>query len=238
MTATPLRSRYIKSDKATVENMQLSDQSATTPSGISEIPDLLSYPKILSLTEIEDEIKGQFVYVIRGYKEEGLSVVIKRGNSKNDEYIYLKIGDFDGRDIDLTDESHPLQPAALFFAEQASADFVEMMRILKIPQMLLYISINDMTIDEEGNYEAEWKLVDLRTSLNKFYGPGMIKDLFSQVFPTQEVIKTTNVTAEVLSTIYKNEGSYKGDLILKCSKFKTVTRGKEMLPLYASIYRK
>ena len=214
------------------------DQSAATPSGISEIPDLLPYPKILSLEEIEEDIKGQFVYVIRGYKQEGLSVVIKRGDSNGNEFVYLKIGDFDGRDIDLTDESHPLQPAALFFAEQASADFVEMMRILRIPQVLLYISISDLVIDDKGNYEADWELVDLRTSLNKFYGPGMIKDLFSKVFPTQEVMKVTNVTPEVLSAIYKNEGSYKGDLVLKCSKFKTITRGKEMIPLYASVHRK
>lgn len=218
--------------------MRQSDPLEATPSGISEIPDLLAYPKILSLKEIEEEIKGQFVYVIEAYKEEGLAVVIKRGDSKSDEFVYLKIGDFDGNDIDLTDESHPLQPAALFFAEQVSADFVEMMRMLKIPQVLLYISVDDISVSDEGNYEAEWKLVDLRTSLNKFYGPGMIRDLFSKVFPVQEVIKVTNVTAEVLSAIYKNEGSFKGDLILKCSKFKTVTRGKEMIPLYASVRRK
>ena len=218
--------------------MQQSDQLEATPSGISELPSILPYPNILSLEDIEEDIKGQFVYVIKGYVEEGLAVVIKRGDSKSDDFVYLKIGDFDGNDIDLTDESHPLQQAALFFAEQVSADFVEMMRILKISQVLIYVSVSDVAVDASGNYEAEWKLVDLRTSLNKFYGPGMIKDLFSKVFPTQEVIKVTSVTDEVLSAIYKNEGSFKGDLILKCSKFKTIERGNELLPLYASIRRK
>jgi hypothetical protein len=210
--------------------MPQSDQSEAIQSGIFNIPSILSYPKVLYLEDIEEEISGQFVYVIKGYKEEGLAIVIKR-DEKN---VYLKIGDFDGNDIDLVNGSHPFSQAALFFAEQESSNFVEMMRVLGIQQVLLYISIDNIEESDE-DYHIDWKLVDLRVSLNKFYGPGMIRDLFSKVFPTQEVLKITNVTGEALEAIYNNKGSYEGDLILKCSKFKTVERGKEILPLYAKV---
>lgn len=205
--------------------MQSKEQQGVISSGLSDLPSLIAYPRIPTLKEVEEEINGQFVYVIEGYVEEGLCVLIKR-NSKNDE-VFLKIGDFDGNPVTLIEE-HPLQEAALRFASEESSNFVEMMRMLGIDQMIFYISVSD----------SGMKLVDLRASLDKFYGPGMINDLFSKVFPIQKTIKTTNVTAEVLSAIYNNEGSFQGDIILKCSKFKTVVKGQELLPLYAKVIRK
>ncbi len=65
----------------------------------------------------------------------------------------------------------------------------------------------------------------------------MIRDLFSKIYPTQEVVKTIALNDDVLKAIENGSGSYKGNLILKCSKFKTVVRGNELLPLYAKIIR-
>tara|TARA_R100001244_G_scaffold25113_2_gene25401 strand:- start:65955 stop:66587 length:633 start_codon:yes stop_codon:yes gene_type:complete len=206
--------------------MPSKEQPEETSSGLSKLPSLIAYPRIPTLKEVEEEMAGQFVYVVKGYEEEGLCILIKR-DPHSDE-VFLKIGDFDGEPIILTDDKHPLQETALRFAAEESSNFVEMMRMLGIEQMIFYISVTD-----DG-----MKLVDLRASIDKFYGPGMIRDLFAKIFPVQEVIKTTNVTVEVLEAIYNNEGSFQGDIILKCSKFKTVVKGKELLPLYAKIKRK
>jgi len=211
--------------EAQVGNMPQSEHTGTTSSGTSDVPDILAYPKILKLHEIP-EIEGQFVYVIKEYKEEGLAIVIYRDEDEGS--VYLAIGDFDGNPINVTNESHPLQWAALDFATHDSSKIVAMMKTAKIKKMILYISVGD---------DGDLRLVDLRTSLNKFYGPGMIRDLFGKIYPTQEVIKTIALDEDTLRAIKRGEGSYKGNLIFKCSKFKTVVRGKEMLPLYAKIER-
>ena len=204
--------------------MQQSEPIKTTLSGMSDVPDLLAYPRVLNFADIP-EIKGQFVYVIKAYKEEGLTIVIHRDLKEGN--LFLKIGDFDGEDIDLNDLKNPLREAAWEFAQQESPKFAAMMKYAKIQKMIVYISVNG----------DSWELVDLRTSLNKFYGPGMIRDLFGQMFPTQDVVKTIALDEPTLEAILKGKGSYSGDLILKCSKFKTVARGKELLPMYAKIVR-
>lgn len=204
--------------------MPQSEHMETTSSGISKLPEILAYPKILKLHEVP-EINGQFVYVIRKYPENGLAIVIYRDLNKGE--VYLSIGDFDGNPINLTNEDHPLQWAAVDFATNDSSKFVAMMKTAKIIQMILYVSV-------DGD---QLRLVDLRSSLDKFYGPGMVRDLFGKIYPTQEEIKTTTLDENTLKAIKNGEGSYKGDLILKCSKFKTITRNKDMLPLYAKIER-
>lgn len=204
--------------------MPSSEPKATTSSGTFKTPSPLPYPKTLEYKDLP-EIKGQFVYVIKAYEENGLAIVISR-DIPNDE-IYLSIYDFDGNPIDLTDESNPYQAMALNFAHEDSSKFVAIMRSANIPKVILYISVD----------KGEPKLVDLRASLNKFYGPGMIRDLFGKIYPTQEVIKTIALDDDTLKAIEKGEGSYKGNLILKCSKFKTVVRDQELLPLYAKILR-
>lgn len=204
--------------------MQQSEHKETTSSGTFKVPESLAYPNVLDLNKVP-EIKGQFVYVIKGYPEDGLAITIAR-DIQNGE-VFLSINDFDGKPIDLTDENHPYQWAALDFAQQDSSKFVSIMRSANIQKVILYVAV-------DGN---ELKLVDLRASLNKFYGPGMIRDLFGKIYPTQEVVKTIALDDQVLDAIKRGEGSYEGDLILKCSKFKTIVRGKEMLPLYARVTR-
>jgi hypothetical protein len=204
--------------------MQRSEPSEETLLGISNIPDILAYPRILDFEDIP-EIKGQFVYVIKKFVEEGLAIVIYRDIKEGD--VYLSVGDFDGNPVDLTDTQHQLYTAAIEFVQHESSKFVAMMKVAQIQKVILYISVD----------KNSWELVDLRTSLNKFYGPGMIRDLFSKIFPTQDVIKTITLDEATLEAIKQGRGSYKGDLILKCSKFKTVARGKELLPLYARVNR-
>jgi hypothetical protein len=205
--------------------MPLSKSSKTPQSGLSEVITPLSYPRILDLKDIP-EIAGKFVYVIRGYPEDGLAVTIKRDPAKDD--VWVIVSDWDGNNIPLNDAKHPLQGMAMGFVRSDSPKFIEVMRLLKIPQAIFYLS---------ANKDGEFTLVDVRTSLNKFCGPGMVKELFSKVVNTQEILSTTYLTPEVMSGIQNNVGSYQGDLILKTSAFKTIQRGKEMLPLYARVKR-
>jgi hypothetical protein len=204
--------------------MQQSEPKGATSSGLSNIPSALAYPRILNFKDIP-EIEGQFVYVIRAYPEDGLAITIQR-DVQNGE-VYLSINDFDGNPIDLTDDKNIYQWAAIDFAQHDSSKFVAIMKSASIGKVILYISV-------DGD---ELRLVDMRVSLNKFYGPGMIKDLFGKIYPTQEVVKTIALDEKTLDAIKRGEGSYKGNLILKCSKFKTIVREKEMLPLYARVDR-
>jgi len=205
--------------------MQQSEHKETPSSGTSNVPGLLAYPRTLSLKELP-EIKDEFVYVIKGYIEQGLTIMIYREVDSGD--VYLGFGDFDANPINMADEKHPLQRLALEFASDDAPRVISLMKVARIPQLIMYLSLND----------GKLSLVDLRTSLNKFYGPGMIRDLFSKVYPTQEVLKLVTLDQNTIEAIGRGKGSYKGDLILKTSAFKTVKRGNDMLPMYARIERK
>jgi len=204
--------------------MQSSEHKEIISSGTSKVPDALAYPRILMLKDVP-EVEGQFVYVLKAYPEDGLAITIFRDVKEGE--VYLSINDFDGNPIDLTNENHKYQWAAMDFAQNDSSKFVAIMKSAGIQKVILYVSVDD----------EDLRLVDMRISLNKFYGPGMIKDLFGKIYPTQEIIKTISLDENVLNAVKRGEGSYKGNLILKCSKFKTIIRGKEMLPLYARIAR-
>lgn len=185
---------------------------------IPPLPTLLSYPKILSLNEVP-ELGGKFVYFVRAYPLQGLAVMIVRQK----EDIFIRIGDWDGKVINPTESA-----VATEFVKKFSPHFVSLMASAKIPQAIFYVSVNG----------AEMRLVDIRLSLNKFSGPGMVRDLFSKIIDTQEVIKIDNLTPEAMTAIKNNEGSYTGSLIVKPSAFKTLDRNKVMYPMYGQVLRK
>jgi hypothetical protein len=63
----------------------------------------------------------------------------------------------------------------------------------------------------------------------------MVRDLFSKVLNIQEVVKIVQLDEPTLAAIEAGTDEYAGPLILKCSMFKTITRGKDLLPLYAVV---
>ncbi len=81
------------------------------------------------------------------------------------------------------------------------------------------------------------QLVDIRLSLDKFSGPGMVRDLFSKVIPTQEVMKVEILDDQSLEAIKNGVGNYSGDLIIKASTFSTIIRDQELIPSYAIVQR-
>ena len=191
--------------------------SGTSKTVIPQLPTLLSYPKVLTLAEMP-ELTGKFVYFIRAYKQQGLAVLIAR--QKDD--VYMRIGDWDGKLL------NPIQSeSANAFVKKHSPGLISLMSSAKIPQALFYLSVDG----------ADIRLVDIRLSLNKFSGPGMVRDLFSKTIETQEVLKIDNLTPEAMTAIKNNEGSYTGNLIIKPSAFKTVDRNKVMFPMYGLVQR-
>jgi hypothetical protein len=171
---------------------------------MSEIPALLPYPKILPLDEVP-ELDGRLVYVIEGYALDGVAILL----FFHEGNMGAKFGDFDGNpinpgDIDFIDAS--------LFVEKLS----ELMVRARIRQAIFYVS-------ESG------VLVDIRISLNVMTGPGMLKDLCGKILPTQKIIDIKPLDEELKETIEKEDY-----IILKHSSFKVITRGDEMVPLYAT----
>lgn len=79
-------------------------------------------------------------------------------------------------------------------------------------------------------YFSGYTLVDIRTSVNQFVGPGMIKDLCENIMQTQEVISIGSLNEEFLAGL--REYNY---IILKHSSFKIIIRENEAIPLYAIV---
>lgn len=191
----------------------------TTKTEIPILPSILPYPEIQKLEKIP-EITSQFVYVIKGYGNKGLSVLMHR----KDDNIFYRFADFAGKILNPTKDKH-----CKLFLEKYAMQFLLLMRTARIPQAMYYLVVE----------KDKLRLVDMRVSLNKFAGPGMLRDLYSKIIDTQEVIKTIQLNPEVLEAIQKGTGSYEGSLILKTSVFKTVTRGNVpkliMYPMYARV---
>jgi len=187
---------------------------------IPQLPEILSYPKILNLNDIP-EMSNKLVYVIRQYQLNGIAVLIVR----QDGNVYIKAADFSGKILNPNNNKLYQQ-----FINNHSKDIIRLMNTAHIPKAIYYII-----------YDNKLRLVDMRTSIDKFAGPGMLRDLFAKVIELQECIKTTQLTSDVIKAINNGTGTFAGDLILKSSAFKTITRGVkpklQMYPLYALVSR-
>lgn len=186
-----------------------------------QMPSLLAYPEILNLGDLP-ELQNQLVYVIRGYPLNGLAIMIHR----EDGGVTIQVGDWDGQVLNPK-ENELIQQ----FLDQHIQRLVTVMKHAGVPSAMFYVTYQD----------DEFRLVDIRTSLNKFSGPGMIRDLFGKAMATQEVRKVVHLDDQTMEAIESNKGSYQGDLILKASAFGTVDRKyegtKAMFPLYAKVVR-
>ena len=102
------------------------------------------------------------------------------------------------------------------------------MQLIKIEQAQFYFAIED-----------ELTLVDMQLSLNKFAGPGMIKDIFGKIMKTQEIIKTEIIDNRAIEFINKGTGSYEGNLVIKPSRFRVYHNQATGVytPLYVEVKR-
>jgi hypothetical protein len=187
--------------------------------------ELISYPPILSLDEVP-ELMGKLVYIVKAYPLSGLAVMMTYDKPN----LSIKFGDWDGKAIDIVKPTELADRLVADFMKNHANNFLGLMTSARIKQAIFYLS------DDNG-----LRLVDMRTALDKLVGPGMLRDLLSKVITTQEVVSTIGMTPETMAAIKRGEGSLSGDLIVKPSVFKTVTRGDSpnliMYPMYGMVSR-
>jgi len=190
-------------------------------------PAVLKYPEMLG-EEYLPAIKDTLAYVIKPYVLEGLSVLISK-DEKSDNIMIL-FADWFGNKLDLLDKSNKLVIMADTFLANNVQILINFMKMIKVKQAQYFFS---------GTTYEDMILVDMQTSINKMCGPGMIRDLFSKIIKTQEVIKVEPIDERALSAINTGNGIYEGDIILKPSRFRQYHNLEKGLytPLYVKISR-
>lgn len=183
-----------------------------------ELPDTLSYPEILPLENIKDELINKLVYIIQDY-DDGIALNILINGEDN----VIRFSDWDGKLIEPLDNDLALQ-----ITNNYLANILQLLNVIKLSKCIIYI----------GRYKNDLAIVDVRTSLNKFVGPGMIRDLFSQVMETQRVNKVMPFEESTIEAIQDNKGSFEGNLIIKPSVFSTIENNQILYPLYGRVIRK
>jgi len=180
-------------------------------SKIIDHPSILPYPKIYRISEVP-EIKDRLVYAIKPYPMEGVSLLI----SRQDGNIAVRFGDFNGNPLDVKNKKVQSLENELGVIPK----FLGVMRYSGLTQAQFYFSEN--------------RLVDMRTAVNKWAGPGMLRDIFGKMMKNniQEVIEIVPLTEEA----YKDMLSSTENVILKASSFKNIVRNENIFPLYARTY--
>jgi len=134
---------------------------------ISDPPSMLAYPIVDDISKV-NEMDGQFVYVLKAYPLDGLSVVIHRRIIKKEAIVNITFGDWDGNVVDLGKQSH-LSNMVDNFMNNYSHKFVTVMRTIQLSQAQFYI-VND----------SDLRLVDVRMSINKRIPYFQSKNLLSR----------------------------------------------------------
>lgn len=171
---------------------------------MSELPTLLPYPDIPNIDDCPD-IYGLYCYVVRSYSP-GVAAIIKLDN--ND--IAIVVGDWFGNKIL---PSHELWPQARWFLEKNAYNLANVMHPLGIAQAQFFVSISDL-------------LVDVQLSINKFVGPGMLRDLFSNTTDVQESIGAKILDDNVIKELKNGNG-----FVAKPTRYRWINDK----PLYARI---
>lgn len=203
---------------------------AEPKSGISEIqlPKVLKYPTVYPLfsgdhlTPQGQSIRGKLCYVIEHYKPDGISALILR----SDDNVVIQIGDWNGNNLNLEDETEPKLTIALDFLEKYSVNLCATMNLIKLSQAQFFFT-DDLC------------LVDMQLSLNQFASPGLIRDLLSNIMQTQVIRKIVPLDDQLLQVIRDGTGSYEGDLIIKPSRFQMYDclESGTSYPLYLNLMR-
>lgn len=166
-----------------------------------KLPSILPYPSISPISE-QPTVVNQFCYVIEAY-EPGLAIVVKLDQG----HVGVAIGDWLGNSIGPGDKATDVMPTAHALAN--------IMGAIGIDQAQFFIA-------------GDGTLVDVQVSLNRFIGPGMLRDIFAKVVDTQHVDEVTVLSQDKLNAL-KATGKH---FVFKPSKFKT---DSESRPLYARI---
>lgn len=169
--------------------------------GMSDVATLLEYPTIPDITECQDII-GIYCYIINNY-EPGWSILVEHGQS-----TAIKIGDWNGN---LYDDNNAVVNKSL---SSYVPLLLKIMDGIQISKAQYYFANNN-------------KLVDVRISLNKFIGPGMLRDIFSGSIDVQDTYLIDSISSDKIDEL-KNIGKF----VVKPSRYRY---NNDMSPLYARI---
>jgi hypothetical protein len=171
-------------------------------SGTFELPALLKYPQPLDFNE--KSIKDRYCYVIEDYGRDGISILIAFDDQSNQ--FVVRAGDWEGRIFDLKSDDFGTVIAQAFMQKDVHK-FMKTMRLMSFKQAQYYFAVNKTGII----------LVDIQLSMNKFASPGMVRDIFGKIYPTQSV----------------------GDIILKPSAFSLhhLPNNAGVIPFYMQLKR-
>lgn len=172
-----------------------------------EIPDLLPYPDLYNVHDNFNLFNKMYCYIIDKYNiNDGYNLYI----GFRDEYQLVKLSDFKGNNIDLRCCSE-VENIILSYVHKLS-DF---MKLSKIVELGFYFSNEENPI-----------LVDVMVSINKMLSPGMLRDLFANIVPTQNVLSIEIIDENILN---------RNQIIIKPSKFKYIFDDRSFTPLYGII---
>lgn len=191
---------------------------------IAKVPKLLPYPKPLLFESEGQLIKNLLCYVIEHYDYDGISLLVYRIPNNND--IYVVCGDWNGNAVDLTAQTEQSSLANLLI-EQKLVDILSIMRYAKIDQAQYFF-----------NYvENKFVLVDMQVALNKFAGPGMLRDVFGRTFDIPKIKHIGVIDDVTFDAVTHGSGTYSGDVIIKPSKFRLHETESGYVPLYVELKR-
>jgi len=195
-------------------------------SGISktQLPKILPYPALLPFSDKINLIRNRMIYVINHYGTFGISVLISYSNNN----VIVMFGDWNGNSIDLSDASNQFVPICMKFLNNDVNIFINMMSTIKLRQAQFFLAL-----DSNSNLT----LVDVQVSVNKLSSPGMLRDIFSKLYPVQNAIKVEICDERTIESILNGTGSYGGDLIIKPSNFAVCSIQDKETPLYLEVRR-
>jgi hypothetical protein len=183
--------------------------------------EILPYPPIPHLKDTR-ELHGQFVYLVEAYPESGLAVVFQ----KEGDQVSVRMGDFTGKVIDPK-KPGPNKKIVQEFVTGIMNNLTATLMIVGVDQAVMYFSD-----DKDG-----LRLVDFRLSINKFTGPGFVKDIFCKQMRVHEIVEIVQLDDELLQKILDGSGKYSGEYVVKPSRFKFMERGDQVIPMYAKVLR-
>ncbi|MDP6586010.1 MAG: hypothetical protein QF535_15270 [Anaerolineales bacterium] len=175
-----------------------------------KIPSLLSYPEVAHVDDCA-EIRGIFCYIVEAYKP-GFSALVKLRNDES----WIAIGDWSG--VRVTPKHEGLWEKSAEFLKHSAYPIIQMMRRIRLDQAEFY-------------FAADGSLVDVQLSLNKFIGPGMLRDVFSASTETQKIHEIAVLNDDKLKELSDSDNNF----IVKPSRYRHYVQGEDILPLYARI---
>lgn len=182
-------------------------EPTTPPSGIYKLPKLLPLPEFLDSSHLP-MLENIICYVQDHPGNDIFTLLVYRDRA--DDSVYILTGERDGQTIDFNSELDDRKKLIAEFIKEKSIEILSLMRIVKIDQAQYYFSIN----------QGKIILQDIRTAMNKFMGPGFVRDMFNAIVNVPNIRKIEILSSNNLEAIMKNTGSFNGDIIIKPSRFR------------------